>query len=110
MKGREYLGDTDINIKDSKYAKYSASDWMLLWIEMFGQIDGDHHKAWLLDQLARIKYGTPVVLKCAHWSDLYMEERFSLDKPSEEYLQWVCLMRDGEDGPDTYSYEEGIAP
>ncbi len=54
-------------------------------IERYGQIEGDHHSKWVIDQVARILMG-----------DLY---------PA-----WVIDMRDGEDGPDTYSYDEGIAP
>lgn len=50
-----------------------------------GQTDGDHHKAWVIDQTARIL-------------------------TSDRYEQWVTAYRAGEDGPDTYSWNEGIAP
>jgi hypothetical protein len=33
-----------------------------------------------------------------------------LDEPSEEYKEWVIEMRNGEDGLDTYDYDEGITP
>lgn len=55
------------------------------FIEQYGQIDGDHHKTWVLDQVARALKG-------------------------DKYEAWVVEMMDGEDGPDTYGYEEGIAP
>lgn len=51
----------------------------------YGGIDGDHHKAWVIDQMVRILSG-------------------------EKYEQIVREACDGEDGPDTYSWETGIAP
>ena len=54
-------------------------------IEQYGGIDGAHHKDWLLDQLARILTG-------------------------EGYEAWVVELKSGEDGPETYGYDEGIAP
>lgn len=51
----------------------------------YGGIDGDHHKAWVIDQMIRILAG-------------------------ERYDQIVREACDGEDGPDTYSWETGIAP
>lgn len=54
-------------------------------IEKYGGIDGDHHKAWVIDQVARALNG-------------------------DEYDEWVREMCDGEDGPATYEWEPGIAP
>lgn len=51
----------------------------------YGQIDGEHHKAWVIDQMCRALLG-------------------------EEYEQWVADANDGEDGPQTYTWDEGIAP
>lgn len=51
----------------------------------YGGIDGDHHKAWVIDQMVRILAG-----------DRY-----------EQVVRDAC---DGEDGPDTYSWEVGIPP
>lgn len=56
-------------------------------IEEFGGIDGDHHKQWVLDQVVR-----------------------SLVGGDEAYEDWVEKQCDGEDGPETYSWDEGIAP
>lgn len=50
-----------------------------------GQIDGDHHKAWVIDQVLR----------------LLTRERY------EQVIDEYCA---GEDGPETYSWDEGIAP
>lgn len=49
-----------------------------------GQIDGDHHKAYVIDQAVRIL--------------------------AEDYDAWIIAYRDGEDGPHTYTWDEGIAP
>jgi hypothetical protein len=54
-------------------------------IERYGGIDGAHHKQWVLDQVVRYLMG-------------------------DFYEQWVIDHCDGEDGPDTYSWDEGIAP
>jgi hypothetical protein len=51
----------------------------------FGGIDGDHHKAWVIDQMVR-----------ALAADAY-----------DEIVRDAC---DGDDGPETYTWEEGIAP
>ena len=49
--------------------------------------DGSHHKQWYLDQIVRILTGSEI-----------------------EYLMWVDKSQAGEDGPRTYSWDEGIAP
>ena len=51
----------------------------------YGGIDGDHHKAWVIDQMVRVLTG-------------------------ENYDKVVRDACDGEDGPDTYEWEIGIAP
>lgn len=56
----------------------------LYLLATYGQEDGSHHKAWVIDQVARIL--------------------------AEDYDKWVEVMKEGEDGPDTYSYDVGIAP
>ena len=57
-------------------------------IERYGQIDGAHHKQWCLDQVAR-----------------HLLSHLGMD-----YSQWVLDMKAGEDGPETYSYDQGCAP
>lgn len=51
----------------------------------YGGIDGDHHKAWVIDQMVRILAG-------------------------DQYESIVKEAKDGEDGPETYEWNEGIAP
>lgn len=51
----------------------------------YGQTDGAHHKAWVIDQMIRKLLG-------------------------DRYEEWVLSYRLGEDGPDTYEWDEGIAP
>lgn len=53
-------------------------------IHRYGGIDGGHHKQWVLDQVVRVL--------------------------SADYDQWVKNQCDGENGPQTYLWEEGIAP
>ena len=54
-------------------------------IEELGQYDGGHHKAYALDRVARALLGG-------------------------RYDEWAVKMKAGEDGPDTYDYDVGIAP
>jgi hypothetical protein len=105
-----YLGETKTKIKDTKYKGYKKSDWARYFIEQYGQYDGGHHKQWTMDQVMRILLGTKVKIKIARWSNGQFEHRVSLGEPSNKYKNWVIEMKDGEDGPDTYGYDEGIAP
>jgi hypothetical protein len=51
----------------------------------YGQIDGDHHKTWVIDQMVRAVTGN-------------------------DYQEFVRQYCHGEDGPQTYSWGVGIAP
>jgi hypothetical protein len=53
-------------------------------IANYGSIDGGHHKQWVIDQIVRIL--------------------------AEDYNQWVIDFCNGEEGPDTYEWDTGIAP
>lgn len=53
-------------------------------ISQFGGIDGGHHKQWVLDQVVRAL--------------------------APDYDEWVREQKDGEDGPETYAWDEGIPP
>lgn len=105
-----YIGETPVTISESEYKDYTPSDWALLWIEMYSGIDGSHHKQWLVDQTSRILKGTTVELSIAKWDDGTVDERFTLGEPTKAYHDWVKQYEDGEDGPDTYSYDCGVAP
>jgi len=51
----------------------------------YGGIDGGHHKMWVIDQMVRVLAG-------------------------DGYEELVREAKEGEDGPDTYDWDEGIAP
>lgn len=51
----------------------------------YGGIDGGHHKQWVLDQVVRIL-------------------------TDDAYDDWVASVKNGEDGPNTYTWDTGIAP
>jgi len=108
---QKYLGQKEVDIKDTPYKDYTAKEWALDYIMCYGGIDGEHHKTWVLDQVVRILNDTPVMVQEATWETPTLTEyRFTTGEPSEKYLQWVKDYEDGEDGEHTYSYEEGIAP
>ena len=75
----------------------------------YGAVDGGHHKMWVIDQMVRAL------------TDCSMEKRTAVDctgksyeyeaqGESEEYKQFVANHSIGEDGPNTYDWDEGIAP
>ena len=51
----------------------------------YGGIDGAHHKAWVIDQAVRALAG-------------------------DYYEELIAAANDGEDGPETYEWDVGIAP
>lgn len=51
----------------------------------WGNIDGGHHRKWAIDQMVRVLTG-------------------------EHYASWVSDFSNGEDGPNSYEWDEGIAP
>lgn len=104
MSSATYLGEFPVS--DPGSLPQTSEAWALLYIDSYGQIDGAHHKAWVLDQVARILLGTPVVACEARWADHPPEIRFVTGAPSVAYLAWVEAHRAGG----TYGYDEGIAP
>ena len=89
----EYLGE----FPTFKRGDWTPKDWSLCYIQAYGQIDGDHHKAWTLDQIARILHGTMVIVSEARWSDGNSEIRFRTGKPSSAYLAWVTTLKAEEE-------------
>jgi len=53
----------------------------------YGQTDGAHHKTWVIDQIVR-----------------------ALCVTEKRYNEFVKIVKNGEDGPETYDWDEGIAP
>lgn len=106
-----YLGESDVNMSESKFKDFTPIDWSIYFIEKYGQIDGSHHTTWVLDQVIRILKGTKIIVKLAKWSNGQQEYRVWLDEPSEEYKSWQKEML-GKfiDGEYEYTYDEGIAP
>lgn len=51
----------------------------------YGQTDGAHHKAWVIDQAVRALAG-------------------------DDYAALIAEHKSGEDGPETYEWDVGIAP
>lgn len=51
----------------------------------YGGIDGTHHKKWVIDQMVRALTG-------------------------DKYPDFVAAYNDGDEGPNTYAWETGIAP
>ena len=107
-----YLGETPVDVKDSPFRDYTPVDLAMHIASRYGQIDGGHHKTWVIDQMARCLKGAPIVnLRLARWDDHPEEWRFEIgDSPA--YHAWVEEMKGGteEDGSREYAYDIGIAP
>lgn len=75
----------------------------------YSQIDGAHHKDWAIDQMVRALTGCPIEHKdTKDYNDVPYSYEYQGE--SDEYKKFVQEHNDGEDGPDTYSWDTGIAP
>ena len=74
-----------------------------------GVYDGDHHKMYLIDQIVRILTDCPIERTTASLSS-FSSYQYEARGKSEEYKKFVADYCDGEDGPDTYQWNTGIAP
>lgn len=77
-------------------------------ITEFGGIDGEHHKQWVLDQIVRLLTDCPMVPMEGISNGLTFQ--YEVRGKSDEYKKWIRDYCNGEDGPETYSWDEGIAP
>lgn len=101
-----YLGEEELeSCEGTPYEGFEPEDWALEYLLRYGGIDGDHHKAWVIDQCIRILKGTPVKLRLARWENGHEEYRFSTGDPSDEYTELVKQL-----AADDYIHDEGIAP
>lgn len=88
---------------------YENAQSALDLILQYGGIDGDHHKQWVLDQVVRLLTGCeyhPVAATDATGA----EYEYEVLGESVDYRNWLRHHNEGEDGPETYSWDEGIAP
>lgn len=100
-----FLGETIIDWKTHKdFCHYTPAGWALEYIEKYGGIDGEHHKAWVIDQVTRILKGGEIEVKVATFTDYPPEFRFEVIA-SQEYWKYRQEVKD-----DGYFYDEGIAP
>ena len=110
-----YLGEFPVDVStNEEFSKYTPSDWAMYFVERYGQIDGSHHKTWVLDQVARCLKGVPIVVVEARWDNGQKEYRVTTaEGGSEEYTKWVEQMRgpyDVESECYEYDYDNGCAP
>jgi hypothetical protein len=65
----KHIGSKIVDINNTPFKHYTEKDWALYYIQMYGQIDGGHHKQWVIDQVARILNGTPVTVEVSEWDN-----------------------------------------
>ena len=75
----------------------------------YGGFDGGHHKMWVIDQMVRALTDCPMIKTEFTESSgkVYTREEQGV---SGEYSDWVRNAKNGADGANTYSWDEGIAP
>jgi len=78
------MNTDEIIEKIFEFGKDDAESALRLLLD-YGQIDGAHHKQWVIDQAVRYLSGP-------------------------YYDELIKSYRDGEDGPETYEWDQGIAP
>lgn len=106
-----YQGETRVDLATTKYRDFTPADWALFYLERYGQFDGDHHKAWTLDQIARaLKGGVPEIRE-ASWSNGEKELRFGSLPETPAYRAWVKeMLGSDENGDPEYDYAVGTPP
>jgi len=75
----------------------------------YGGIDGDHHKAWVIDQMVRALTGCPMVIMFKSRSGGTSWE-CQVQGEFDEYKKLVADACDGIDGPATHTWDVGTAP
>lgn len=74
-----------------------------------GGFSGEHHKAYAIDQIVRALTGCPVA---------YFKNKSAVGGPiilagfgeSDEYREFIKEHNEGDEGPNTYEWDKGIAP
>ena len=97
----EVMGGEYLQIADPSQRALAIAD-------AYGSVDGGHHKMWVIDQMVRALTSCPIVVKMA----TYDGKPYSYEDQGEsaEYLAWVIAFCAGEDGPQTYAWDVGVAP
>jgi len=97
--------ETAVEIKDSPFAKYTRACWAMRLISDYQGIQGDDHRKWLIDQVARVLLGAPIInFRCATWENSTEKEwRYEVGT-STAYEEWVRRMEEGD------AYDPGICP
>jgi hypothetical protein len=97
--------EESLNNRIEKAIKYAVD---------YGGIDGAHHKDWTIDQIVRALTGCPNIKKAIklynHDGSFKQMYEIKIQGESEEYKKLVVNACDGEDGPNTYDWDCGIAP
>ena len=94
-----YLGTTTPDV--TPYDDWGPAEWAMEYVSRYGGIDGAHHKQWVLDEVARILHGTPVIVTLASWDSGQTEWRFTTGATSAAYWAWRSEDED---------WDEGVAP
>jgi hypothetical protein len=101
----KYLGEEILtDLTGTEFEGWGPVEWIASFVDGYGMTEGEYHKQWLIDAVARIAHGAPVVVKRASWGTEHSELRVSIGT-SEHYERWVEGRRAA--GRD---WDAGIAP
>lgn len=75
-------------------------------------IDGHHHQEYATDQVVRALTGCPMITVHRKKGErgATCDYDYETQGKSDEYLKLVADAKDGEDGPETYDWDEGVPP
>ncbi len=82
----------------------------LAMIAEYGGCESEEHLRWLLDYVARVLTGCPKemsVVQIVNAGKLCTPEQLG---ESNAYKVFVARYNDGDEGPDTYEWDTGVAP
>ncbi|GIH95389.1 hypothetical protein ACFFMN_23940 [Planobispora siamensis] len=74
-----------------------------------GGVEGEHHQTWVIDQIVRALVGCPMetVTATSYKGEPYTYEQQSASELYQQLINAACY---GEEGPDTYEWDEGTPP
>jgi len=81
----------------------------LEFANIYGGIDGGHHKTWVIDQMVRALTGCPTD-KFTGTDARGQTYEFEGQGANEEYAAFVRDHRAGDEGPETYDWDVGSPP
>lgn len=87
-----YLGEYPVELDASPFRSLDQKELAIYFMGRYSQLTGAEHKAWVLDQVARILHGGQIAdLRKVVWTKGDPEYRFTISE-SPEYQRWLSAL------------------